>query len=52
VVLGALGKREAELGGDTTLNASDRLAVRRQAIGVTAQSALIAIVATAVICLL
>jgi hypothetical protein len=51
-VLGALGKREAELGGDTKFDAADRQTVRRQAMVVTAQSALIAIVATTVICLL
>jgi len=52
VFLGALGKREAELGDDTRLSARDRVSVRRQSTRVVAQSALIAIVATAVICLL
>jgi hypothetical protein len=40
VLLGALGKREAELGGDTTLDARHRVAVRSQEIRVTPHAAL------------
>jgi hypothetical protein len=51
-VLGALGKREGELGGDTRLNAADRAIVRRQAIRVAMQAALIAGIGAAVVWLL
>jgi hypothetical protein len=52
VVLGALGKREEELGGDTRLNDAERATVRRQAIRVVEQAALIAVVAAGVVWLL
>jgi hypothetical protein len=47
-VLGALGKREAEA-GDPELTENEKPIVRRQAVMVALQSALIAVVATAIV---
>jgi len=44
VVLGALGKREAELGGDTELTPAEKPIVRRQAMRVITQAIVIAAV--------
>jgi len=52
VVLGALGKREAEFGGDTELTPAEKPIVRRQAIWVITQVTIIAAVATLVVYLL
>ena len=49
MVLGALGQREEELGGDTRLNDAERAVVRRQAIRVAEQAALIAVVGAGVV---
>jgi len=48
VVLGALGKREAEL-GETLVNDEECVVVRRQVVRVIVQATLIAVVATALV---
>jgi hypothetical protein len=52
VVLGALGQRERELGGDERLNDEEREVVRRQAGRVVVQAGVIALVGAGVVWLL
>jgi len=49
VVLGTLGQRDAELGRGTRLSEAERPVVRRQALVIVAQAALIAVVGTAIV---
>jgi hypothetical protein len=48
VVLGALGKREAEI-GETALSEAERTVVRQQVVRVIVQATLIGVVATAAV---
>jgi len=49
VVLGTLGRREAELGGGTRLSEPEGPVVRRQALTIVAQAVLIAVVGAAIV---
>ncbi|HET9729458.1 MAG TPA: hypothetical protein VFR41_08570 [Acidimicrobiia bacterium] len=51
-MLGALGKREAELGGDTHLSTREKPVVWRQVLAVVAQAILVGVVGAVVVWLL